>query len=433
VLDQLIAGAGPEGIGYDRAVALLGVTDAALLDELCDALAAGDGGAAFATVDRVAEAGHDPRRFAADLLERLRDLIVLQQVPDAVAKGLLDAPADQLEKMSVHASQLGPATLSRCADLVHEGLVEMRGTASPRLLLELICARMMLPGVDQSGPGLLQRLERLERRLGAVDGPAPGPPPGSPGPDPAAAPAPAVPDAGASGMPAGPGAAAPVPAAAAATRSGRGPVAVLDAAAIRRVWDEVVATVGRRSKRAAAVVREASVREVDGDTIVLLFQHQVHANMLGTTPQPLLDAVRKVLGGTWQVRCEAREAREAVETPAAPAGPVEPAAGGAAEPDWPEPARPGGEAAAPAARSAAARSRPARPAQTGPGDPAGPGAARQVGGPATTAGPPGEPEPVDDVEDGPAGGPPAPGSGEQQALDLLRRSLGAEKIGEVAP
>jgi DNA polymerase-3 subunit gamma/tau len=169
VLDQLIAGAGPGGVSYQRAVALLGVTDAALLDEFCDALVAGDGASAFAAVDRVAEAGHDARRFAADLLERLRDLIVLQQVPDAAGKGLLDVPADQLDRMAAQASQLGLATLSRCADIVHNGLVEMRGTASPRLLLELICARMLLPGADDAGNALLQRLERMERRLGAAD------------------------------------------------------------------------------------------------------------------------------------------------------------------------------------------------------------------------------------------------------------------------
>ncbi|TDC33349.1 DNA polymerase III subunit gamma and tau, partial [Micromonospora sp. KC213] len=181
VLDQLIAGAGPEGVSYARAAALLGVTDSALIDEMCDALAAGDGAAAYATVDRVAEAGHDPRRFAADLLERLRDLIVLQQVPDAAAKGLIDGPADQIERMAAQAQQLGPGTLSRCADIVHNGLVEMRGTTAPRLLLELICARMMLPGVDDSTGGLLQRLERMERRLtlggvelpSAAAGPAP--------------------------------------------------------------------------------------------------------------------------------------------------------------------------------------------------------------------------------------------------------------------
>ena len=165
VLDQLIAGAGPEGVSYTRAVALLGVTDVSLIDEMCDALAAGDGAAAYTTIDRVAEAGHDPRRFASDLLERLRDLIVLQQVPDAVTKGLIDGPADQLETMAAQAARLGPATLSRCADIVHNGLVEMRGTTAPRLLLELITARMLLPGAEDSTGALLQRLERMERRL----------------------------------------------------------------------------------------------------------------------------------------------------------------------------------------------------------------------------------------------------------------------------
>ncbi|GAA3932302.1 DNA polymerase III subunit gamma and tau [Actinoplanes auranticolor] len=165
VLDQLISGAGPEGVSYPRAVSLLGVTDVALIDEMCDALAAGDGAAAYQTIDRVAEAGHDPRRFASDLLERFRDLIVLQQVPDAVTKGLIDGPADQLEQMGAQATRLGPATLSRCADIVHNGLVEMRGTTAPRLLLELITARMLLPGADDANNALLQRLERMERRL----------------------------------------------------------------------------------------------------------------------------------------------------------------------------------------------------------------------------------------------------------------------------
>jgi len=165
VLDQLIAGAGPEGVSYHRAVALLGVTDVTLLDEMCDALAAGDGAAAYSTIDQVAEAGHDPRRFASDLLERFRDLIVLQQVPDAVTKGLIDGPADQLETMGAQAARLGPATLSRCADIVHNGLVEMRGTTAPRLLLELVTARMLLPGAEDSTGALLQRLERMERRL----------------------------------------------------------------------------------------------------------------------------------------------------------------------------------------------------------------------------------------------------------------------------
>src|SRR5829696_4881360 len=165
ILDQLLAGAGPEGVTYKSAVGLLGVTDDALLDETIDALAAHDAPAVFRAVDRVVEAGHDPRRFATDLLDRLRDLIVLDAVPDAGGKGLLDCPPDRLDLMNSQAKALGSATLSRMADTVHEGLTEMRGTTAPRLLLELVCARMMLPETDASAAATLQRLERLERRM----------------------------------------------------------------------------------------------------------------------------------------------------------------------------------------------------------------------------------------------------------------------------
>jgi DNA polymerase-3 subunit gamma/tau len=165
ILDQLLAGAGPEGVTYKTAVGLLGVTDDALLDETVDALAAHDAPAVFRAVDRVVEAGHDPRRFATDLLDRLRDLIVLDAVPDAGGNGLLDTPPDRLDLMSQQAQALGSATLSRMADTVHAGLTDMRGTTAPRLLLELVCARMLLPATDGSAAATLQRLERLERRM----------------------------------------------------------------------------------------------------------------------------------------------------------------------------------------------------------------------------------------------------------------------------
>ncbi|MGY2082105.1 DNA polymerase III subunit gamma and tau [Modestobacter sp. SYSU DS0657] len=165
ILDQLLAGAGEDGVTYREAVGLLGVTDEALLDETVDALAASDAPGVFQAVDRVVEAGHDPRRFATDLLDRLRDLIVLNAVPEAGGNGLLDCPPDRLDLMTRQAQALGAATLSRLADTVHEGLTEMRGTTAPRLLLELVCARMLLPGVDGSATATLQRLERLERRM----------------------------------------------------------------------------------------------------------------------------------------------------------------------------------------------------------------------------------------------------------------------------
>ncbi|MGI5245838.1 DNA polymerase III subunit gamma and tau [Dactylosporangium sp. CA-139066] len=348
VLDQLIAGAGDDGVTYARAVALLGVTDVALIDEMCDALAAEDGRGAYGVIDRVVEAGHDPRRFASDLLERLRDLIVLQQVPDAVTKGLLDAPHDQLERMGAQASQLGQATLSRYADIVHNGLTEMRGTTAPRLLLELITARMLLPGADTSSSALLQRLERMERRLQAGGVPAPesvaspvratadsgnrgldyirgaaaaappaaAPPapvvsaPPAPAPaaewaeEPAPAPAPApAPEPVVAPAPEPPAAAsAPPPAAAPAPRpqSGGG----LDADAMRRAWPDVLALVNDKSKKTGAILRDATVQDVEAGTLVLGFKYATHANMLNAGPEVLLSALQELFGGRWQVRCE---------------------------------------------------------------------------------------------------------------------------------
>ncbi len=165
VLDQLLAGAGSEGVTYSRAVSLLGVTDVALIDDAIDALAASDGAALFGTIDSVMEAGHDPRRFAVDLLERLRDLILLQAVPDAADRGLVSGPGDVLDRMREQAERAGPATLARHAELLHEGLGEMRGATAPRLLLEIICARMLLPSVSDAESATLQRLERLERGI----------------------------------------------------------------------------------------------------------------------------------------------------------------------------------------------------------------------------------------------------------------------------
>ncbi|MEN3298280.1 DNA polymerase III subunit gamma and tau [Pseudonocardia sp.] len=164
VLDQLLAGAGPEGVTYERAMALLGVTDVALIDDVVDALAAADGASVYEAVDRLVEAGHDPRRFAADLLQRLRDLMLVQAVPDAGAQGLVDAADDELNRMTEQAARLGPATLARYGEIVHGGLTEMRGATAPRLLLELLCARMLLPAATTSDSALLERLERLERR-----------------------------------------------------------------------------------------------------------------------------------------------------------------------------------------------------------------------------------------------------------------------------
>ncbi|MCV7073012.1 DNA polymerase III subunits gamma/tau, partial [Mycobacterium rufum] len=165
VLDQLLAGAEGNHVAYQRALALLGATDVALIDDAIDALAAGDAAALFGAVEGVVDAGHDPRRFATDLLERFRDLIVLQAVPDAVARGVVDGAQDELERMREQAARIGTATLTRYAEVVHAGLGEMRGATAPRLLLEVVCARLLLPSASDTEAALLQRVERIETRL----------------------------------------------------------------------------------------------------------------------------------------------------------------------------------------------------------------------------------------------------------------------------
>ena len=149
VLGQLLAGAGKDGVTYEVATALLGFTDGALLDEAVDALAARDGATLFNTVNRVVESGHDPRRFTQDFLERLRDLIIVGASKDNAGHILREYPEDQLERMKSQAQVIGAATLIRSADIAADGLTQMRGATAPRLILELICARILLPGSDE--------------------------------------------------------------------------------------------------------------------------------------------------------------------------------------------------------------------------------------------------------------------------------------------
>ncbi|WP_431984015.1 DNA polymerase III subunit gamma and tau [Streptomyces qinglanensis] len=218
VMDQLLAGAGEDGVTYAMATSLLGYTDSALLDDVVDAFAAGDGARAFEIVDRVIEGGHDPRRFVTDLLERLRDLVILAAVPDAVEKTLIDAPGDVVERMQAQASVFGAAELSRAADIVNTGLTEMRGATSPRLQLELICARVLLPATYGDERSVQARLDRLERgaAAAALGAPAHGAGAGGPGAASGGAPGYAASGAGSSGV----GAPAPAPAAGAGAGAG---------------------------------------------------------------------------------------------------------------------------------------------------------------------------------------------------------------------
>lgn len=171
ILDQLMAGASSQnGIEYDRAVALLGYTHAQLLDEVIEALGAKDAPTLFGAVSRVVATGQDPRRFVEDLLERLRDLIVVKAVPQAAGQILQGVPQDQLERLAQQAQALGERELTVAAGTANETLNGMTGAANPQLQLELLCARLLLPAAEGSAGGaevaaLASRLQVLERRV----------------------------------------------------------------------------------------------------------------------------------------------------------------------------------------------------------------------------------------------------------------------------
>jgi len=242
ILGQLLAGAGAEGVSYEIAIQLLGFTDGALLDDAVEALAARDGATLFKTVDRVIESGHDPRRFASDFLERLRDLMIVDALAATSANSILrEIPGDQLERMVAQAKNLGAATLSRAADIAAEGLTQMRGATAPRLILELICGRMLLPMGDASDSGMLARLERLER----VQGMATSAPATVPAPAPATAPAKKAEPVAKSIVEEKVEVKAVVEE---VKKSAAAPVDALDVAALRRMWPEVIENVKKRRR-----------------------------------------------------------------------------------------------------------------------------------------------------------------------------------------
>ncbi|APE17931.1 DNA polymerase III subunit gamma/tau [Mycobacterium sp. WY10] len=352
VLDQLLAGAEGNRVHYQRALALLGATDVALIDDAVDALAAGDAAALFGAVESVIDAGHDPRRFATDLLERFRDLIVLQAVPDAVTRGVVDAPDDVLERMREQAAKIGPASLTRYAEVVHAGLGEMRGATAPRLLLEVVCARLLLPSASDTESALLQRIERIETRMeisipageaamssgapaaaparqfvrktqqapAAAAAPAPAPPAPTPPEPPAPRPAPepiarpepiAPPEPVARPEPVAkpdpvPEATPPPPATEPAAAPAAATAGEPGAAAVRTMWTTVREKVRQRSRTTEVMLAGAIVRAVEDNTLILGHESAPLAKRLceQRNADVIRDALKDALGVNWKVRCE---------------------------------------------------------------------------------------------------------------------------------
>jgi len=491
VMDQLLAGADENGVSYQAAASLLGYTDAALLDEAVGALASGSGGVAFEIVDRVVEGGHDPRRFLGDLLERLRDLVILNAVPDAAAKGLISAPPDRLARMTEQAASFGAAELSRAADLANTGLTEMRGATAPRLLLELVFARILLPGGEDAARSLAARLERLERSGppagggggngggGAVSGAQQGyPPPGPPasasqGIDAHGAqsghPAPPQSPQPASTLPPAPWR-TPSPAAAPAAQSAQSapspsPAAApagapVDVAAIRGRWQDILDRIRTHSRVTWTMVSSdnAHVVGVEGRTLQLGFNiPSLRESFRGSKHEDLLRQVLgQAFGGDWRV--------EVIVDPSAGHGGTASNHGSVAPPAAP-PFAPSAPPSTPAAAPAAAQAEWGAPPPAAQQPRAAPsaGLGPMPGGPpvaafrpepsaadlppppefaapppfaaAPTAPPPGQPPPEDDEAFDPhlaalddEAAPDEPGP---SARDLLIKELGASIVDEI--
>ena len=272
LLDQLIAGSDESKVTYERAVGLLGYTDSALLDLVIDAFAAGDSASVFSAVDKVIQSGQDPSRFVEDLLERIRDLIVVGSVGLAAKNVLRDVPADQLERMRLQVEKFGRAELNYAADVIAEGLTRMNGATSPKLQLELMVAKILVPAQDQSETGSLARIERLERRIG-LGGNAPQ----SSAPQnnaPATAGVPIV---------------APVA------------VAQVSFVELQNAWGDVLSKLATISRSAWQVVLPQKPVAFDGEVIDILFANETDKEMFrsGGTNSPselLRRAINEVLG-----------------------------------------------------------------------------------------------------------------------------------------
>jgi len=365
VLDQLIAGAGNEGVTYSRAAALLGYTPDSLLDDAVDAFAAGDGATVFGVVDKVIDSGQEPRRFAEDLLRRFRDLIVVSAVPGAIGKGLLEVSGDAADRLESQAARFGPAELTHAAEVVSQGLDEIRGATAPRLLLELICARLLLPGADDSEAGVQARLDRLERRMtiagaepeaasaapteSATAAEAPAAPAGeskptskraskakaSPAKQPAKKTAKKATEESAAATPAEPQKPAPEPATPAEPQpASSGSLSLVD---VRRLWPQVLESVMAKRRFAWVMLSQnANVHALEGNTLTIAVVNAGARDSFVRSgcDEILRQALVDVIGVEWAVETVV----DPSANPASPSGSSRPAPKPPAEPPNPPPA-----------------------------------------------------------------------------------------------
>ena len=353
LLDQLIAGSDDGKVTYERAVALLGYTPDAVLDETVEALAIGDSSTVFQSIDKIIQSGQDPRQFVEDLLERLRDLILVESVGSEARSVLRGISEEMLARLHEQAVKFGKAELAHAASMVNESLTKMTGATSPKLHLELMCAKILVPAANAAEVGSLARIERLERRIGIGGAEVPAAPVSAAVPVVSAAPA-AAPTAAPVSAPA-----APVSEAAPTT-----PIAVVPAVAgvttsqMRSAWTKILEAVQKKSKSAYMVAYNLDVIALEGDVLTLRFASNYDLeNFKSSAGAP--DVLRKAIEAEFGIvvkfkpHMDASKPSEPVAPVTAAATPVakaEPAAPAAPEPEDPEESE---EQEAPKSRNAA--------------------------------------------------------------------------------
>jgi DNA polymerase-3 subunit gamma/tau len=290
LLDQLMAGSDDRKVSYDRAVALLGFTHGTLLDSVIDAFAAKNSAAVFASVDSVIQTGQDPRRFVEDLLERLRDLIVVLAVGNNAGSVLRGVPNDEIEKLTTQAFAFGMSSLTHASEVVSETLNSMSGATSPKLQLELMCARVLVPASTDSEAGSLARLDRLERRIGVTGAP-------EQASSPVAASQPAASKSASAPAKSAPATSAPTEA---IVVEG---LTELTTQSFKDAWAEILSVVNKESKAAWMVAFALQVIDFDATTTVLTLKFPNERDLetfktSGNSTDVLRRAINSVLGVT---------------------------------------------------------------------------------------------------------------------------------------
>ena len=295
LLDQLIAGSDTKTIDYERSINLLGFTHDSLMSEVVEAFAELDAAKAFSAIDKIIQSGQDARRFLEDLLERLRDLMLVNTLGNEAKAILRGIGPEQFDLLAVQAARFGLGQLTATAEAAAKALGDTSAASNPRLQLELMCARVMAP---VSQPAV--RAASSEPVASAPAASAAGPATSSAAKSPSA-------ESAKETKPAPEPVQAPL---AEVVATGKVPEKV-DTAFFKSSWQQILDTLAKQSRSAWAVAFTTKVLDFDGDVLTLLFQSQKDVDAFknsGGAADVLRQVIRDVSGVTVKYRAKVADA-----------------------------------------------------------------------------------------------------------------------------